>query len=376
MTNQHQAPSPSRFDRLEALLQHDPDNLSLLADSAEAAFEEDRIDEAQSLLDRHGERAELPLQARNLSALIAMRRQDWAAAADIYGALLADGADAPQTRFGLAWALAMQKRFAEALPLIDEATAIALPQAAALLVQLLHDAGEMDAANERARALIAIHPDHRALNAAVATLAIDIEDIELARLCSARAGDHPDALNTRATLALGDDDADAAYALFDEALQRDRASPRGWVGRGLTRLQADPAAAAADIDRGAALFGDHLGSWIAAGWAHFIAGDTAAARERFEKARVIDETFAEAHGSLAVIDVLDGNIDDARRKTETALRLDRECFSAALAATLLAAGGGDHAKAQRIFDLALNTPIDGGGRTVAQSLARLSLRSD
>ncbi|WP_182466667.1 tetratricopeptide repeat protein [Sphingomonas gilva] len=367
--------SASRFERLQALLRQDPGNERLLAECAEAALDEGRLDDAQAALDRYAGAAEPSPQMRNLAALIAMQREDWAAAADAYGSMMAEGVDAPPIRFGLAWALAMQRRFAEALPLIDEATAAALPQAAALLVQLLHDAGNMDEAAEQAHRLIALHPDHRALNAAVATLAIDIEDVELARLCASRAGDHPDALNTLGTLALGEDDGETAYRLFDGAVARDRASPRGWVGRGLARLHGDPAAAATDIDRGAALFGDHLGSWIAAGWAHFIAGDAAAARDRFEKARAIDDNFAEAHGSLAVLDVLAGDLEIARRRTETALRLDRQCFSAALAATLIAAGGGDHAKAQRIFDMAINTPVDGGGRTIAQSLARMGLRS-
>ncbi|MEI9851963.1 MAG: tetratricopeptide repeat protein [Sphingomonas sp.] len=364
-----------RFARLAALLAHDPDNLPLLADAAEAGFAEERFEEAAELLARHERIAPLPAPAQHLAGLAAMRLLDWQGAARRFDALLAGGADAPPVRFNLAWSLAMDKRFDAALAALDEAAGAALPQAAQLEVRLLHELGDFARAGDRARALIALHPDHRGLNAAVSTLAIDIEDETLAQRCAERAGDHPDALATLGTLALGRDEIAAAAPLFEAALARDPDAPRAWIGKGLVALLAgDPAQAAQAIDRGAGRFDTHLGSWIAAGWAHAIAGDTAAARERFERACALDDAFAEAQGSLAVVDLLDGRIDEAKRRTAVALRLDRQCFSGALAAMLLAAGAGDGDKAKRIFETALDTPTGDGGRTIAQSLARLASR--
>lgn len=366
----------SRFARMEALLAHDPDNLNLLADTADAAFAEDRFEEALALLERHERAAPLPQPAQHLAGLVAMRLEDWGTAAARFEALLSSGADAPPVRFNLAWSLAMAKRFDEALPLLDEVTSGALAQAAQLEVQLLHQLGEFDRAGERARGLIEIHPEHRGLNAAVSTLAIDIEDADLALRTAQKAGDHPEALVTLGTLALGEDEPEAAEQFFDAALERNPKAARAWVGRGLARLLTDDKPRAAqELDKGAELFGDHIGSWIAAGWAHVIAGDTATAKARFTHALLLDESFGESQGSLAVIDILEGRIDEARRRTEVALRLDRKSFSGALASVLLAAGAGDKDKAQRIFEAALNTPVDGSGRTIAQSLARLGTRS-
>jgi Tfp pilus assembly protein PilF len=121
------------------------------------------------------------------------------------------------------------------------------------------------------------------------------------------------------------------------------------------------------------MFEDHLGSWIAAGWAYFVQHDLATARARFEHALGLDDTFAETHGSLAVIDVIEGQIDSARRRAEVALRLDRKCASAALANMLIASAAGDKEKARRIFELAVTMPIDPNGRTIAQALARRGL---
>lgn len=374
-----EAPAPSaapgRHLRLIALLEQDPDNVRLIADAATAAFEEEQYDAVETLLSRHERIAALPFETLHLAGLAAMQRQDWEGAAARFAQLMEAEQDAPAIRFNRAWSLAMAGKFDAALGLLDQATAESLPQAAQLLVQLLHDRGDLGAAATQARHLFALHPGHRGLSAVVATLAIDIEDLELAQRAAEQAGDHPDGLTTLGTLALGEDDPANAALLFDAALAHAPASPRALVGRGLVRLlDDDKVRAAADLDKGAELFGTHLGSWIAAGWAHFIAGDRGAARQRFETALALDDSFAESHGSLAVVDILDGKLEKARQRCEVALRLDRQCFSAALAAMLLSAGAGDADTAQRIFEKALHVEIDASGRTVAQALARLGTR--
>ncbi len=301
-----------------------------------------------------------------------MRQERWSTAAERYAALLSRGNDAPPIRFNLAWSRAMDKQFEAARDVLTDATAEALPQAAQLQIGLLHQLGDIDLALTRAHILLALFPEHRGLNAAVSTLAIDGDDMALARDTATRAGDHPDALVTLGTLALGDDAVDAAEDLFAAALAGNADSPRAWVGQGLAKLaRNEPHAATKSLDRGAQLFGDHLGSWLAAGWAHVIAGDIALGRSRFETALALDDRFGEAQGSLAVIDLMEGRVDEARRRTEIALRLDRQSFAGALAAMMLRAGEGDEAAARRIFERALTVSIDPQGRTLGEALVRL-----
>lgn len=365
--------SVSRFDQLNAFLDQDPDNPNLLADAIEAAIAEGRLDDAEALLARGRIDA---LRTAYLTGMIAMRREDWHGAAAQYRGMFDAGDDAPAIRFNLAWSLAMEKQSADALAVLDEVTARSLPQAAELEVRLRHELADFETAERRARVLLELHPEHRGLNAAIATLAVDIEDIALAERCARKAGDHPEALTTLGTLALETEDSTEARKLFEQALARDPNSPRALIGHGLSRLvDADHSGAAAELDRGAELFETHLGSWIAAGWAHFTAGDIATARSRFEHALKLDDSFAESHGSLAALDVLEGDLDTARRRLAVARRLDRASFSAALAEMLLAAGSGDAAKSRRIFEAALATPIGANGRTLAQSFARLGARA-
>ncbi|WP_322966407.1 tetratricopeptide repeat protein [Sphingomonas fuzhouensis] len=360
------------YDQLAAFLKADPDNAALIADMARAALDAGRADEAAALAARHRALAGPTPAMDHVAGLAAMAAQDWPAATTAFRNLLDKGVDQPAVRYNLAWSLMMTGDKDAALASLDDDTAHHIPQAAQLLVGLLHERGEMERAEAVARNAVARFPDHRGLNAAVSTLAIDLADLDLARETAARAGGHPEALVTQATLALEEDNIADAGALFEAALTRHPDSPRALVGRGLVALASDRRTdALADLDRGAALFGTHLGSWIAAGWAHVLAGDTDAARERFERAAAIDDSFAEAHGSLAVLDLMAGDAAAGQQRTAIAQRLDRESFSGALAAAMLAAGGGDRDRAERIVTLALSTPIDGQGRTIGQALTRL-----
>lgn len=370
--------APTEADAsLAALLSYlavDPSNPGLILDTTEAALDAGQVDQARTLLDRlPGAEATLP-RVRHLAGLVALRSAHFDDAAAAFRALLADGHEDPALRFNAAWALTKAGDVSGATETLDDATALALPQAAALRVTLLHTTGDLDGAENAGRHYLTIHPGHRALAAAMSTLAVDIEDEALAADCAALAPDHPDALATLGTLALGRDNASEAEALFDQVLERTPHVPRAWIGRGLAGLMTGKTdQAATDLDRGATLFADHLGSWIAAGWAHFVLRDYVTSRARFEHALALDHNFAETHGSLAVLDILDGDVGRARERVGIALRLDRECFSGALAAALLASGSGDSSGARAIVERALHTPIDGMQRTVAQSLAKLGM---
>lgn len=373
-TNSSESAQTVRLARLLSYLESDPTNAALLSDAADAAYATRDIERSASLLDRLS--AVAPLSGRDLAlkGLIAMRAQRFDEAASVFQRLHETDPADPSLRFNLAWSRAMLKDFEPSLALLDEATTSALPQGAMLEVQLLHELARFEDAEAAARTHIGRHPDHEGLMAAVSVLALDIEDIELAADCAARAGAHPDALTTLGTLALGEDrDADA-HALFDRALDANTSSPRAWVGKGLAELAGgDHAQAAADIEHGARLFDGHIGSWIAAGWAYLVAGDIPQARRCFQHALSLDPNFGESQGSLAVVAVMDGDMQTAERLTEIALRLDRQSFAGALAKSLLLKARGQPEVARKIIERALNTPIDPNGRTIAQSLARRGL---
>lgn len=361
--------SGPRTTRLMGFLQFDPDNVRLLEDAALAAFEERCPELAAELLMRLAQFGPLSPALRNVQGLIAMALHHHEEAASIFASLLAEGDD-PGLRFNLAWSKAMLGSYQEALDLLDDAAVAVSPRGPSLKILMMHHLDLYEEALACGEELVQRHPDDEALMGALATLAIDAEKQDLAAFYGAKAGNQPEGRVALGVLALGEQKTEESLRLFEEALAKQPNNARALVGKGLGLLalgQIDDGAHA--IDKGAELFGDHLGSWVASGWAHFTRGDYAKARTSFERAEAADDTFAETHGGLAVLAILEGNEAEGRRRCEIARRLDKNCFGAALAAILLLEKSGNKAAAQRIRDAAMGMPVGPGGQTLTQAIA-------
>jgi tetratricopeptide (TPR) repeat protein len=361
----------SRLRQLLGFLDHDPDNLHLISDAASSAVDEGDAQAAAALFERYAALAPLPPQLRNLKGMAALKEGRFDDAVAELEALRAAGEDAPQIRFNLAWALTMAGDHEGALALLEDDEVMAAgPRAAALKVNLLHQLERLDEALECGQALAALYPDDASLMGALASAALDAERVDLARLYAGRAGTSHDGLTTLGLLLLDEDRPEESDALFDRVLAGDAGNARALLGKGLGLMSRGEVEAAAErIDAAAERFGDHLGSWVAAGWAHYIMGDLAASRARFETALALDDAFAETQGALAVLDLAEGDLASARRRAQIALRLDRNCFAAALASSMLLERDGKTVAAQKVRDAALNFPIGPAGRTIARSLA-------
>ena len=271
----------------------------------------------------------------------------------------------------------MEKNFEEALALLTPEICTALPQASALHIELRHQIADFEGALAASKTAMNEHPSAPGVMAAISVLAMDTDQPELAADCANKAGNHPDALTTLGALSLGEDNSALALKQFETALSINKHRPRAWVGRGLAQIASGQDSlrmeAARNIDHGAQLFDTHIGSWIAAGWAHLMMNDLPAARARFQKAMSIDAAFAESHGALAVTDIMEGKFEAGQGGLRRAIGLDKECFSAALAQVLLLQSDGKQDVAEKIFDRAINTPLDETGRTIASALVKQGL---
>jgi tetratricopeptide (TPR) repeat protein len=354
-------------------LEQDPNNLQLIANAASAALDEGDAGKAMTLLDRYAALEPLPPELVNLQGLAALGEGRWDDAAASFERLLADGRDEPAIRLNLAWARSGAGDSEGALALIDDAVLAIGAAAAALKIQLLHDLERLDEALESGAALADLYPAAEELMGALASVALDAERLDLAGSYAARAGHNQDGTAARGLLLMEANRTAESIALFNEVLARDAEHPRALLGKGLAILAAgEPAQAAPFLDRAAQRFRDHLGSWVAAGWAYYVAGDLAQSRARFETALALDDTFGETHGGLAVLDLAGGDIESARKRCDVALRLDRNCFSGALAKSMLLEQDGDPASAQRIRERAMAHPLDASGRTIARALGEMA----
>jgi tetratricopeptide (TPR) repeat protein len=370
MSEAEEAANSTRLERLLGFLERDPANPSLLTDAASTAFNLRQFDVAHELLGRLGTLGPLPPSSLNLRALVAIASSRFDdAAADL--ALLRDnGHNSPEIRFNLAWTRAMANRFDEAEALLDDEVMDLVPRAPALKIQMLQHLDRDEEALKLGAELAQRFPDNETLMGTLATVAMDDGNIELAEAYVARSGNSAEGLAAKGMFALDAANNEGALELFEHALRQQPANPRALIGQGLALLAVGKAAeAATSIDKGASIFGDHLGSWIASGWSHFIAGDLAKARESFERCIAIDPAFAEGQGGLAVMELMTGQLDKAKRSAEIALRLDRNSLGGVLAKSLLAQASGDTQAASRIREAAMSLPIGARGQTLAEMLA-------
>lgn len=358
-----------RLQRLLSFLEHDPANHNLRADAASTAIDERQFALATELLETvDGSPALL-----NLAGVLALMEERFGDAAEAFSRLRESGEDDPAIRFNLAWAKAMTGGFAMANELLDDDALAMSPRAPVLKIEAMHHLDLHEEALAVGQALAERFPDNEALMGALATLAMDAGEMALAEGYAARAGDNPQGLAARGMLMLDGESAAEAMPLFERALAARPDNARAWIGQGLGLVSLGQSAAGADaLERGADLFGDHLGSWIAAGWAHFTAGDQTKARACFERAQSIDDTFAESHGALAVLDILDGDVARGQQGAKVALRLDRSSLGGALAQSMLLDKSGKTDAAEKVRQLALSAPIGPDGKTIADALARLA----
>lgn len=366
----------STLTPLLEFLEQDPTNTTLLAGAAAQAFEAGEFDLTSELIGRHGELKPLPLGLQNLQGLVAIKKKKYDDAIDVLSELRGTEAESPALRFNLAWAHAMKGEWPQALELLDDDSLATSPHAPALKIQMLHHLTRLEDALACGQALSKRFPDNQALMGTLASVAIDAEKPDLALQYAKRAGDNAEGPAAHGILSLGEQDISGSLAAFETALRKDPANPRALVGKGLSLLvSGDMDEGAVALDRGAERFRTHIGSWVAAGWAHFIMQDYPTARLRFEKALALDPNFSETHGGLAVLNIVDGKWDQAARECEIALRLDKNCFGAALAKSLLLQHRGHPQIARKVLDVAMSTPVGPKGQTLAQMLAGLGARS-
>lgn len=361
-----------RLERLAGYLKADPDNPALLFDCAEAALAADDPAAAANFYARSDVLAKLSGPAANAAGVAAMRAGQLDRAREWFASATLEGEDPdPALRFNMAWCRALGQDFDGAAELLDEETIAALPQAAMLDMQLDHQLGRFEDAEAKLDRYLERFPDYGPLNAAASVLAMDVDRPDLARSAAEKGGAHPDAMATLGVLDLGERKFEEARAQLARSLATRPHNPRAEIGLGLVELgEGNLADACARLDRGAEQFGSHLGSWIAAGWAHFLAGDYAAARQRFETALAHDDSFGEAQGSLAAVEMMEGDIEGAKRRAAVARRLDPNAFSGALAAMLIEQAQGNTKTARRIFELATKQPILPNGATLMDELVR------
>ncbi len=107
----------------------------------------------------------------------------------------------------------------------------------------------------------------------------------------------------------------------------------------------------------------HVGTLVTLGWARFAAHDIPGAERTFREAIAADATFGEAHGGLAVTLIFQKRLEEARRETQVAQRLNPNSLGAVWARGALLALDGKRERGEALVAGALNRPLTADGKT-------------
>jgi len=333
----------------------DGGNLSLRKDAIREACDIGDWEIARQLIDTgletHPEEASLLA----LSGFAHLQAQSYVAAEKVLSAALAKGLDAAELHYNLAFAVFMQKRFADALEHLRVASP-ALPLALLLRARCLHQLNRRAEAIADCRAHLAVVEDADASGLlALLLYESDAHDhVEARTHLSIALRQNPNQLEALLALAsMQSDSAEyaAARISFGRLVQAHPQCGRGWLGLALielTHMQIEAAKRNAEL--AATHLPEHIGTWHVLAWIEIMRGDAAAAEIAFDRALTIDRNFGETHGGLAVTAAWQGREDDARMSIKRALRLDPQTMSAQYAEMLLLQRHGKRAEARAVLD--------------------------
>ncbi len=372
--------SRDAFDRCAAFLDADPENPQLLARAIDLSLELGEIERGKQWVGRA--LSALPSDPYFVyrKGCLELAGGDAAEGERTFRSLVARVSE-PEPRVRLAYCLLAQGKHQEAKQELAAILAHAdrIPEIRSLYLRALHYLGEVDAAIEYAEAELAKDPRQGPVLAALSTLYVDAGKMAQAQDAARKSMDlgveAPDALVTMGTAALGDEDAAEAAGYFRRALEKNPRSGRAWVGHGLAQmLSLDLPAAEASLAAGVQNMPTHVGSWHALAWCQILRQDTAAAEASLNRALELDRNFAETHGGLAVVAVMQGKVDEAKERIRRALGLNDECFSARFAQSLLLRKGGREQAAEQLFRGILGSMRTADGRNLMQVLAKFQVR--
>lgn len=361
MTSTQAGPAGDDLDaieRFEGYLKVDPDNTLLRTELGDLYHRAGRFDDAkktyQAALDHD---AGNPILRGRLAA-VAISEQRFSEAEAILRELRENEKDGENgvLDHNLGVSLVYQKRWDEALECFERARASGATglESQAYLTRTLHQKADFSRAIEECKAWLA---------------QANSDDVEgYLSLLEGDAGQDPVAAQARAqkVLARSPDNVDAAVVVGTEMLEKQKLAkskemftrltkrapnnPRAWFGLGLAALM--------DLRHDDAiryfrktleLIPGHAGTLVTLGWVYITQQDPFTAEGIFREAVASDRTLAEAHGGLASALVAEFRFDEAMQTIRRARGLDKRCFGAAYATSLMWELKGKHEQATKLF---------------------------
>jgi tetratricopeptide (TPR) repeat protein len=333
----------SRIERLRQYLQADPGNASLLRDLAREGLSTGQYEEVVHAMAQLRDLglAEPNDEAACVYALFRLGRIEQAVDCGLKARAAWPDDDA--VRVELSRALLTARRFAEVLEhcagAFDDP---ALTQMAGdFHLQALWHLGELNAAVDLGARLVESFPDNPRLLAQYSALLYDVERMPEAVVMANRAyalspTQAYSSLHVLASDRLTKQDINGAMKLLNEAQQMRSDDGRVLLIKGSAELmQGNIDQAVSDLQKAQTIFPGHPGTHLTLAWVYITRAQLDEAEATVHAAIAASPAFAESHGTLAVVHAMRGQSDEAKQCIRRATLLNKDCFSARYAQSLL-----------------------------------------
>lgn len=374
--------SAARLARLQAFIEQDPQNFSLLTDAFDCALGLGEFKTAQQYLERALDIEPRNVFLRHSQATLWIAEKRYAEAESLLSELITEGINSAVVAFNLAYAQFRQNKCDQARDLLRSLPGApdAPADSFAMLLRCLHHLREFD----EAFALIEARIKEKTLDVAAAGVA-SLMYLDASRLGEAKSlseaalqgnPNHIEALVARGSIALGERDAVTARSLLARALEQNAQDGRVWSASAMTHLlEMNLDQALSEFKTAVSFMSNHIGTWHGMAWCNLMKKDLAAAQQNFEAAMALDRNFGETHGGLAVVLALQGRREEAKLSIERALRLDPQGLSARYAEAVLSGEAADQEAFQRLARRILGARAHAGG-TLADLIPGLNRHTD
>lgn len=359
--------------RFERYVELDPDNATLWVGYGDALHRAGLLDRAEKAFGKSLQLDPTSSVATARLAAVQISRQEFAAAEQILRDLIAAGEQDPAVAFNLGLSLYYQRRFADALEVFERLSpSSSVDDARYYLVSCLHNLGRLDEAVSRAEQFLAQRPAAK-LRGYLALVQMDAgrmpDALAHARQTLQEQPDNPDAAAVLSTHCIETQQMDAAEPHLRALVSREPRNIRGWQGLALVALyrqQHDEAIGL--LQRARECDPENTGTISTLGWVYITRHDYAQAERVFREGMGIDRNDAELHGGLATALVFQRHFDAAKQECARAFGLDKHCFGAVFAQSIMLKLEGREQLATRLFAHMLQSSARSGGPSLLDAL--------
>lgn len=359
-----------RVARFERYVELDPRNATLWVGYGDALHSAGLFDRAEQAFQRAVQVEPDSTISKARLASVEISRQNFGAAQRILRELIDAGEPDPALAFNFGLCLYYQRRFAEAAQTFEPL--VAIPDARYYLVSCLHNLARLDDAIDLAQRFLAQGPSWK-LRGYMALVQMDSGNMEdalsSARQVLAQQPDNADAAAVLSTHYLEHQDIDHAQQHLNVLLSKEPRNVRAWQGLALVALhRQDHDEAARILQRARECDLENTGTISTLGWVRLAQHRYDQAEQIFRDGLAVDRNDPELHGGLATALVFQRRFDAAKREVGLAFGLDKHCFGAAFAQSIMLKLQGHDQVAAKLFANVLRSSPREGGQTVLEGL--------